>query len=287
MFMNRIKTFILLGCLSAILLFIGSLIGGVAGIELALIIALVINGLAYFFSDKMVLYLYGAQPLDHAAHANVYAIVDELALTMNLPMPKLYLIDSPMANAFATGRNPAHASVAVTTGIMSILDERELRGVLSHELAHIKNRDILIATIAATIATAISYLAQIMQHIAIFGSSSNNRKRGINPIGMILIAIVIPIAATIVQLAISRSREYLADETGARHAHDPLALAYALEKLHNHAAYEPMQETGKASTASLFIVNPFTAGGLIELLSTHPPVQQRIERLRRLHETMF
>jgi heat shock protein HtpX len=287
MIINQIKTVLLLVGLSAIMLLLGSFIGGITGITIALVMALLMNGFAYFFSDKMVLYMYGAQPLDQSTHNRLYHIVGELAEKMNLPMPKLFLIDTPMANAFATGRNPQNASVAVTTGIITILDERELRGVLAHELAHIKNRDILIATVAATIATAISYMAHIMQHIAIFGSSDNNRKRGNNPLSLLLVAIVVPIAATLVQLAISRSREYIADETGARHAHDPLALAHALEKLHQQAAFAPLQDQGRASTASLFIVNPFSTGGLIELLSTHPPVHQRIERLHRLHETMF
>jgi heat shock protein HtpX len=231
--------------------------------------------------------MYKAQPLDEHQYGWIYEIVSSLAQTMHIPMPKLWLISTPMANAFATGRSPRHASVAVTTGILDILDRDELRGVLAHELSHIKNRDVLVATIAATLAAAIGYIANMLHHIAWWSavSSDKNRKNG-NPLIMILVAILMPIAGALIQLAISRSREYLADETGARESHDPLALASALEKLHNHiphAHLNPNNET-QAATASLFIVHPFSGKSISNLFSTHPPVHKRIARLQNLFE---
>jgi heat shock protein HtpX len=292
MFFNWIKTALLLAALSALFLLLGALFGGQTGLQIAFFIALVINALAYFFSDKLVLMMYGAQPLDEQRYQSVYACVEELTHVMNLPMPKLWFIDSPMANAFATGRSPRHASVAVTAGILHRLDEGELRGVLSHELAHVKNRDILIATLAATIAAAIGYLAHMMQHIAFFSSwnNDNERQRGNNPLAMILISLLMPLAAALIQLSISRSREYLADETGARYSQDPLALASALEKLHastEHTFHEDANDPRTATTASLFIVHPFSGKGLINLFSTHPPVERRIARLRSMCEKRF
>lgn len=288
MILNNLKTAILLATLSGILLFFGNLCGGTAGLHVALMLALVMNGIAYFFADKLVLKLYKAQPLDRDQYPFIYTIIQELRSNMDLPMPKLWIIDSPMANAFATGRNPRHASIAVTTGILHILDHKELRGVLAHEMAHIKNRDILISTVAATIATAIGYLANMLQH-RIFWDSMSSRKKSNNPIVMLVVAMLMPIAATLVQLAISRSREYCADESGAHYCHDPLALASALEKLHNHIpqAHLNNDETQKASTASLFIVHPFTSNNLMTLFSTHPPIHKRIERLRTSYQKMF
>ncbi len=288
MILNTIKTIILLVTLSGFLMFIGGIIGGAHGVQFALIISLIMNGIAYFFSDKIVLKMYRAQPLDRTKYEIVYNTVEELAQEMHIPMPKLWLINTPMANAFATGRNPLHASVAVTTGILDLLDEDELRGVLAHELGHVKNRDILVTTIAATIATAIGYLAHMLQYAAFWGSLSNNRRRG-NPIVMIFVAILMPIAATLVQLAISRSREYLADETGAYYSKDPLALASALEKLHHNVsvAHLANQDTRRASTASLFIVNPFTSNSWVSLFSTHPPMHKRIARLHQFYKKMF
>lgn len=289
MIINQIKTIFLLGALSSLLVLLGSFLGGYAGLQLALIVALVMNGITYFFSDKIVLYMYGAKKLDQERYNRIYSIVNELAENMSLPMPTLWLIETPMANAFATGRNPVHASVAITTGILSILDERELRGVLSHELAHIKNRDILIATVAATVATAISYLGHMIQHAAWISALSDKRQNKNNPVVMLLMAIIMPIAATFIQLAISRSREYVADETGAHYSRDPLALASALEKLHDNVtrAHLHSSENSKASTASLFIVHPFSGEGLITLFSTHPPMKERVARLRRMFETSF
>lgn len=291
MYFNRFKTVVLLAALSSLFLLLGNLFGGKAGLQFAFILAMVVNGVMYFFSDKIVLAMYKAKPLDKEEYAWIYEIIEELRNTMRLPMPKLWLIDSPMANAFATGRNPSHASVAVTTGILHVLDRDELRGVLAHELAHVQNRDILVSTVAATMATAIGYLASMIQHMAFWDaiSSSNRRRSNGNPIAMLFVAILMPIAATLIQLAISRSREYLADETGAKCCHDPLALASALEKLHNHIpqAHFDANDTQKASTASLFIVNPFCSNSLTTLFSTHPPMQQRIARLRALYEKMF
>lgn len=289
MFFNILKTIVLLTILSGLLILIGGLIGGTAGVQFALIISLLMNGIAYFFSDRIVLSLYGAQPLNQNQYPALYAMVHELAQRMQLPMPKLWIINTSMANAFATGRSPEHASIAVTTGILQLLDEHELRGVLAHELAHVKNRDVLVATIAATIATAIGYLAHMLQYAAFWGSVSDNRRRNGNPLVMILVAVLMPIAATLIQLAISRSREYLADETGAHTCQDPLALASALEKLHSHIPHAHLhaQDVQHASTAPLFIVHPFSSSGLIGLFSTHPPIHSRIARLRTMYEKMF
>lgn len=288
MWFNRLKTVLLLAALSGIFLFIGHLFGGMAGLQIALIFSLIMNAITYFFSETIVLRLYGAQPLDTVEYRWIHDIVHELATTMAMPKPKLWLVKTPMANAFATGRDPYHASVAVTTGILEILERDELRGVLAHELSHVKNRDILVSTIAATIATAIGYIAHMMQYAAFWGSMDNKKREG-NPIGMFLIAILMPIAATLIQLAISRSREYLADETGAHVCRDPLALASALEKLHNNIprAHMDAQDTHRASTASLFIVHPFNAEGLVALFSTHPPMRKRVERLHGMCEKMF
>lgn len=284
MFWNQLKTVILLSTLSGILLWIGYWLGGQNGLTAALIMSLIMNAITYFFSDKIVLSMYGAKPLDTHQYKHVYEMVSELAHSMNIPMPKLWYIQTPMANAFATGRNPKNASVAVTTGILEILDYNELRGVLAHELGHVKNRDILVATIAATIATAIGYLANMIQWALILGNGRRDREDRGSGIGALLIAIIMPIAATLIQLAISRSREYLADETGAKESHDPLALASALEKLQKNIQshhYRPSNPT-QVSTASLFIVYPFFGSGWINLFSTHPPMEKRIERLRKM-----
>lgn len=290
MWFNQIKTAALLASLSGILMIIGALIGGYDGIFMAFIISLVMNGIAYFFSDKIVLNLYGAKPLDRDRYHWIYTIIEDLTHKDKLPMPKLYLINTPMANAFATGRNPRNASVAVTTGILDILDKHELRGVLAHELSHVKNRDILVSTVAATLAQTIGFLANMMQYAVMWGGMSRNsdRNRGYNPLVLLIAAILMPIAATLIQLAISRSREYLADESGAEISQDPLALASALEKLEAHVRYAHLRndDTVHAPTAHLFIVKPFT-GGIGALFSTHPPMTKRVERLRKLYETMM
>ena len=226
--------------------------------------------------------MYGAKKLDEHNYKKIYQMVDDLAEQMHIPRPQLWLITSNMANAFATGRSPKHASVAITTEILNILEPHELRGVLAHELAHVKNRDILVATIAATIAGAIGYLASMLRWTMFFG---NRERRGNDgTIGALLAVIFMPIAAMLIQLAISRSREYLADESGSEYSEDPLALASALEKLHSNIAthhFEPKSYT-EASTASLFIMYPFVGKGLLALFSTHPPVEKRIAKLRQM-----
>jgi heat shock protein HtpX len=289
---NGIKTVLLLGTLSGLMLLIGYLVGGSSGLTIALILSFIMNFITYFFSDKIVLRMYNAKPLDKVQYQWVYDIVNDLAHSMNMPNPKLWLLDTPMANAFATGRNPQNASVAVTTAIMKLLDRDELRGVLAHELAHVKNRDVLISTIAATLATAIGYVASIMRYAAFYGStpnSSDDSKRRGNPFFMMIVALLMPFAATLIQLAISRSREYQADETGSHYCHDPLALASALQKLQNHIPQDHLDsnDTTRAATASLFIVNPFSGKTLLSLLSTHPPMQDRIKRLQDLYQNMI
>lgn len=288
MLFNMIKTTILLAILSSFLCLIGGLIGGTQGIQMALFISLIMNGIAFFFSDKIVLSLYKAQPLDKSKYSPIYETVEELAHTMRLPMPKLWLVQTPVANAFATGRNPQNASIAVTTGILNILDAEELRGVLAHELAHVKNRDTLITTIAATIAAAIGYLATMLRYRAMWGSESSERRKD-NPFVLILVSILMPFAATLIQLAISRSREYAADETGARCSHDPLALASALQKLEDNVTFAHMDSNNPqhTSTASLFIVHPFAGHSLSNLFATHPPMKSRIARLHQLSKKMF
>lgn len=285
MFFNQLKTAILLASLSGLLMLMGNWIGGHHGLLITFMLALIMNFFTYFYSDKLVLKMYGAQPLDEHKFSNLYAIMQELCLQAQMPMPKMWYIATPMANAFATGRNPQNASVAVTQGILDLLDERELRGVLAHEISHVKNRDILVGTIAATLATAISYIANMLQWAVIFGVGSRDGERDRSSgFGALIAAIIMPIAATLIQLAISRSREYLADETGAHTCHDPLALASALEKLHYGAQRKPVEppSPAHATAASLFIVYPFSGKGLASLFSTHPPMEKRVERLRRM-----
>ncbi len=288
MLFNQVKTAVLLATLSGVLMLIGSYIGGFNGLVAFTIISLAINGFAYFFSDKMVLRMYKAVPLDQEKYGWVHTIVQELSQKENMPMPKLWLVPMNIANAFATGRNPKHAHVAVTQGILELLNESELRGVLAHELSHVKNRDILISTVAATLATAIGFFANLMRNMAFFGGMSREGERRVNPLAMIMIAVFMPMAATLIQLAISRSREYLADESGAELSHDPLALAAALEKLHEQAkrVHFGRLDTQYASTAHLFIVKPFTLGGLATLFATHPPMKKRVARLRKMYEKM-
>ena len=283
--MQQFKTAILLASLSGLMLAAGSLFGGYQGLQIALIMAIAVNLITYFFSASLVLRMYRAQSLDRTQYAHIYSMVQQLARTMQLPMPTLWIIKTPMANAFATGRNPSHAAVAITTGILDLLTERELRGVLAHELSHIKNRDILVSTIAATLASAIGYIAYTLKYAALF-STSKDRGRG-NIVGIIIISLIMPIAAALIQLALSRSREYLADSTGATCCQDPQALADALRKLHGHipSAHLDQEDMRHASTASLFIVHPFCGRGLSELFSTHPPLAQRVARLERMQAT--
>lgn len=287
MWKNKLKTILLLTTLAGLLMFVGNLLGGSNGLAIAFIIALIMNGIAYFFSDKIVLALYGAKQLNEQQYPEIVCVVRELSKEMNLPMPKLWIVYTPVANAFATGRNPANSSIALTTGILEILEPHELRGVLAHEMSHILNRDILVTTVAAIMATSIGYLASMAQRSLFWGSfNGSNRKNSGNIVGIILASILMPIAATILQLSISRSREYLADESGAHACQDPLALASALKKLHRNVRHAHFAENDAyhASTASLFIVRPFVSKGLMELFSTHPPLEKRVERLQKLYE---
>lgn len=283
MILNNLKTLALMALLAGMLMFLGSLIGGTDGLLGAFIIALILNGIMYFYSDKIVLNMYNAEELNRTEHGDIYATVAQLSAQMGIPMPKLWLIKTPVANAFATGRNPKHASIAITTGILNLLDPHELRGVLAHELSHVVNRDILVSTIAAVFATTIGYIANFLQYAFIW-APRDSKNRG-SALGGLIIAMLMPFIALLVRLGISRSREYLADETGAHACHDPLALASALKKLslNTERASFSADNEAKASTAGLFIVNPFSAESFVELLSTHPPLKKRIEALEKIH----
>ena len=277
--MNTFKSTLLLTVLTLLLMFIGAHFGGQNGMIIAFLIAAVTNFISYFFSDKIALAMYRAQPATREQLPRVYAVVERLAAKQNLPMPKIFVIPQDSPNAFATGRNPAHASVAVTQGILNLLNDEELEGVLAHELGHVRNRDILTSSIAATLAGAITLLARMAWWAQIFGfggggGSSRRREGGLSALFMIILA---PIAATLIQLAVSRSREYEADATGAAMTGNPYALASALQKLDAYSKRVPMQAT--PSTAHLFIVAPLIGGGFGSLFSTHPPIPKRIERL--------
>ncbi|HSB30337.1 MAG TPA: zinc metalloprotease HtpX [Candidatus Sulfobium mesophilum] len=278
--MNTIKTMVLMVTLTLMLVFIGALIGGKSGMTIALLMAFGMNFITYWFSDKIVLSMYGAQQVSEADAPDLHAMVRRLAQRAGLPMPKAYIMDQDQPNAFATGRNPEHGAVAVTTGIMRILSREELEGVLAHELAHIKHRDILVGTVAATIAGAISYFAQMAQWSMMFGGRSSEEDRGGNPIAALVMMIVGPIAAMMVQMAISRSREYGADAGGAEIAGNPLHLAGALRKLQMASQKIPMD--ANPATSHMFIVNPLSGGGLLKLFSTHPPIEERIARLEAM-----
>ena len=279
--MNTTKTVFLMAALTVLLVFAGNLLGGQNGMMLAFVMALVMNVGSYWFSDKIVLRMYGAQELTQADAPELFQMTQELAANGGLPMPKLYMIRGEQPNAFATGRDPKHAAVAVTEGIMRMLSRDELRGVIAHELAHVKHRDILVGTIAATMAGAISMLANMAQWAMIFGGGrgSNDREGG-NPIGGLVVMIVAPFAAMLIQMAISRSREFMADEGGAQMARNPMSLANALRKLDARSKQIPMNAS--PSTAHMFIVNPLSGGGIAKLFSTHPPMEERIARLEAL-----
>ncbi|MBM4274210.1 MAG: zinc metalloprotease HtpX [Deltaproteobacteria bacterium] len=277
---NRIKTVLLLAGLTVFLVFMGKLIGGRAGMYLAFILALGMNFFSYWFSDKLVLRMYGAQEVSPAEAPQLHQMVDDLAREAGIPKPKVYIIQDDSPNAFATGRNPEHAAVAATTGIMRLLTPTELKGVLAHEIGHVKNRDILISTIAATMAGAIMILADMARWTAIFGGSRDDDEGGLGIVGVIVMSIVAPIAAMLVQMAISRSREYLADEAGAHLCHNPEPLARSLEKLEYGVQAAPMNAS--PATAHMFIVNPLTGSTLMNLFSTHPPIAERVARLRAM-----
>jgi heat shock protein HtpX len=276
--MNAIRTTILLAALTGILIAAGQALGGREGALLALVIAAVMNFGSYWFSDRIVLASYRAVPAERLPSGErLVRIVERLAMKAGQPMPRVYLIPSPTPNAFATGRDPAHAAVAATEGILDILDDEELEGVMAHELAHVRNRDILTGSIVATIAGAISYLAWMAQWAAIFGGGRRERGGGL---GLLAMALVAPIAAAIIQMAISRGREYAADAGAARLTKNPLGLARGLEKLEAMSRRRPLG--GNPATAHLFIVNPLRGGGLASLFSTHPPIAERVARLRAL-----
>ena len=279
---SMLKTGVLLGVLTALFVVIGYALGGQQGMVVAFAFAVAMNMFSYWFSDKIVLAMYGARPISEAEAPRLYAIVRRLATRAQIPMPPVYLIPTDAPNAFATGRSPDHAAVAVTEGIMRILDEDELEGVLAHELSHVRNRDVLISTIAATLAGAITYLAHMMQWAAFFGGGrSSDDEEGGSPWAMLLLAILAPFAAMLVQLAVSRAREYQADASGARLAGRSSGLAKALEKLETAARAEPMP--ANPATAHLFIVNPLSGQTLMRLFSTHPPIEERVRRLRAMH----
>jgi heat shock protein HtpX len=273
---NLMKTAVLMAAITALFMAIGSMLGGRAGMMLALVVAVGMNFFSYWFSDQMVLKMYNAREVDASTAPRFYTMVQELAQRAQIPMPRVYLIDEAQPNAFATGRNPDHAAVAATTGILKLLSERELRGVMAHELAHVKHRDILISTISATMAGAISMLA----NFAAFFGGRDSEGRPSNPIAGIAMAILAPLAASLIQMAISRAREFEADRGGAEISGDPQALASALEKIHRYAQGIPMEAAeAHPETAQMMIMNPLSAGGLRGLFSTHPATEERVARL--------
>jgi heat shock protein HtpX len=277
---NALKTVFLLGLLSAILLVGGQALGGRQGLYFALFIAVAMNFAGYFFSDKIALSMYHAQPVTETENAQVHRLIgpmtQRLCQRMGLPMPKLWVIPDQSPNAFATGRNPSHASVAVTAGLLQLMNEQELEGVIAHELGHVKNRDILTSSVAATIAAAITYLS----HMAFFmGGSRDDDRRG-SPYGALLMLVLGPIAAMLIQMAISRTREYSADASAAKYTGTPYGLMNALQKLENYSKRIPMDAS--PATAHMFIIQPFTGGGMMRLFSTHPSTEERIARLQAL-----
>jgi len=274
---NLMKTAILMAAITALFMAIGALLGGQTGMMLALLVALGMNFFSYWFSDRLVLKMYNAQQVDESSAPQFYRMVRELAQRAQLPMPKVYLINEDAPNAFATGRNPEHAAVAATTGILRVLSERELRGVMAHELAHVRHRDILISTVSATMAGAISMLA----NFAMFFGGRDGEGRSHNPVVGLLVMLLAPIAASLIQMAISRAREFEADRGGAEISGDPRALASALQKIHQYAnGGIPLQAAERhPETAQMMIMNPLSAGGLRGLFSTHPSTDERVQRL--------
>ncbi|OZA13351.1 MAG: protease HtpX [Polynucleobacter sp. 24-46-87] len=273
---NLAKTAILMAAITALFIVVGGMLGGEEGMLIALLIAIGMNFFSYWFSDTMVLKMTNAQQVDEHSAPQLYAMVKELAEKAGLPMPKVFLIDEDAPNAFATGRNPENAAVAATTGILRVLSPRELRGVMAHELAHVKHRDILISTVAATMAGAISALS----NLAMFAGGRNSEGRQGNPLAALAVMILAPLAASLIQMSISRAREYEADRGGAEMSSDPESLAQALQKIHAYAQGIPFQAIERhPETAQMMIINPLTAGGLSQLFSTHPPMEERVARL--------
>jgi heat shock protein HtpX len=273
---NLLKTAVLMAAITALFMAIGALIGGRAGMMIALVVAVGMNFFSYWFSDKMVLRMYNAQEVDETSSPQFYRMVRDLAQRAQLPMPRVYLINEDAPNAFATGRNPEHAAVAATTGILRVLSERELRGVMAHELAHVRHRDILISTISATMAGAISMLA----NFAMFFGGRDSEGRPHNPIVGLLVMLLAPLAASLIQMAISRAREFEADRGGAEISGDPQALASALQKIHRYAQGMPIEAAERhPETAQMMIMNPLSGGGLRGLFSTHPSTEERVARL--------
>lgn len=284
--MNRVKSVMLLTLLSLILMAIGGVVGGQNGAMAMFLISLAINFYTYWNSDKMALRAYNAQPLSESQVPELYELVRELCRKAELPMPRLYVIPTDVPNAFATGRNPEHAAVAVTEGILSMLNRDEIAGVISHELSHVKHRDTLIMTLSASIATAISYIANIAQWAAIFGTARDEDGNRSNPIALIVTIVVAPLAASLIQFALSRSREYMADASGARSSGKPLALASALLKLDDYAHHRVIPDA-KPATSGLFIINPLAGvGGMANLFSTHPSTEERVKKLREIAAEM-
>ena len=280
---NQLKTILLLGGLTGLFLLIGALAGGRTGLTIALIFAGGMNFVSYWWSDKIVLWMYRAKEADKKKYPQLYSIIKEIAVKAHLPMPKVYIVPGQHPNAFACGRSPKHGVVAFTEGILNLLNDHELKGVTAHELSHIKNRDTLISTIAATIAGVISYIAIMARWSAIFGGMGNNQDNRGNIVELLVLAIIAPLLAMIIQLAISRSREYMADESGATLLKDSAGLASALQKLEKGIDHAPLRPQGTTeATAHLFIENPFKGKGLWTLLSTHPSTSERVKRLQAL-----
>jgi heat shock protein HtpX len=275
---NQFKTAILLALLTAFIVWVGGLLGGRQGMIIALVFAGFMNFFSYWYSDRLVLSMYKAREVTKTQANDLYRIVESLANRAGIPMPKIYIIPQETPNAFATGRNPEHAAVAVTEGLLRLMSREELKGVLAHELAHVKNRDILIGSIAATLAGAIMILANMARWSAIFGSGREDREGGLGGFGLIVMSILAPVAALLIQMAISRSREFMADKTGSELAENSEGLAGALEKLGKYSGTIPMQ--ANPATAHMFTVNPLSGKSLMSLFSTHPPVSERIARLR-------
>jgi len=276
--MNAIKTAFFLGLLSALLIVVGGAAGGRQGMIIALVIAAGMNFFSYWFSDKLVLAMHGAKPVSREQAPQLYEILERLTGRTGMPMPKVYVLPEEAPNAFATGRNPSHAAVAVTQGIMRLLNAEELEGVLAHELAHVQNRDILISSVAATLASAVMVIANMAKWSAIFGIGGRDDREGPNPLVLIATAIMAPIGAMLIQMAVSRSREFQADATGSGMTHNPYALASALGKLEQASKRIPMTSANPTSS-HLFIVKPFTGASISKLFSTHPPIPERIRRL--------